>query len=70
MSDPSGRWANLRRILRVRTRLQFFALALFLMSLLCMAGLQRDNLNGRIALVGGILCIAAITVFAYRMRDP
>ncbi|HEX8691129.1 MAG TPA: hypothetical protein VF746_01710 [Longimicrobium sp.] len=69
MSDPSGWFGKLVQALRVRTRLQFFALEVFLVWMLCMAALQRGGVEGLLAFIAAFVLIAAVTVIVARAKD-
>jgi hypothetical protein len=69
MHIPSGFLSKLVQALKVKTRLQFFALEVFLVWTLCILAVQHGGGEGLFVFAAGILLIAAVTVIVAKSKD-
>jgi hypothetical protein len=69
IQDPSGWFGKLVGALRVKTRLQFFALVVFLVWFLCITAAQRGGSEGLFVFTAAFLLMAAVTVFVARTKE-
>lgn len=69
MTPDPGWFRHLVRAIRVRTHLQFFALVVVLVWVMCMAGLQRGGLEGLLVFGAAFLWLAVVTVLGARTKQ-